>query len=251
MNDAKNPPTAHKHPWQTLQRVIQASAPFALLGVALLSFLAALSISFGQTAQAGSKSPSTVMSNGWIPLPSHSASAIIAAAQQSSLFHVDRTGTGDYLKDLSHLGTPQFVQGYTTRPGIVLINYYILPILDAHGNALGAAELELNANQSALMVQSIDTYAQPHAYGAVTQMALPRAEALFASVTHMRMAANAQPRLVYFNFDFLGAERGNFIWQGGGAFPSDPVWLIPGADGQDHIVGLNGQVYRKSQLPSR
>lgn len=251
MNATQHLSMPHVRPWQALQRVARASAPFALLGVALISFLIAVSISFGQTAQAGSKYTSPIAPNGWIPLHARTASAIIAAAQQSPLFHVDRSGAGDYVKDLSRLGTPQFVVGYATRPGITLNSYFILPILDAQGNTIGAAELQLNANQSAIMVQSIDTYAQPHPYGAIAQVTLPRAESLLASVAHTKLAVNARPRLVYFNFDFLGAERGNFVWQGGGAFPSDPVWLIPGADARDHIVGVNGQVYLKSQLPSQ
>ena len=170
MKKTQHPSVPH---WQAFQQNMQAIGPFVLLGVALLSFLVALSVSFGQTAQAGSKYTAPIGAAGWIPLHARTASAIIAAAQQSPLVHVDRSGAGDYLKDLSRLGMPQLVVGYSTQPGVVLNNYYILPILDAQGNAIGAAELVLNANQSAIKVQSLDTYAQPHRYGAVTLVTLP------------------------------------------------------------------------------
>lgn len=33
------------------------------------------------------------------------------------------------------------------------------------------------------------------------------------------------------------------------ANPADPIWLVPGADGQDHIVGADGRAYYLKDLP--
>jgi hypothetical protein len=236
------------------QRVWQAvwkNAPFALLALTGTMFIAAVIIISGQTARAGISTPASNSGTGgdWITLHDHSPAAIIAAARQSPLFHVDRSGTGDYLTDLSRLGVPQEVDGYATRPGVTLSDYYIIPVLDGGDNSVGAAVLRLNGDHSAIEVQSIDTYAVPRPHGAVAQLDQTHALAAVATHAHTQLAIGAHPRLVYFAFDFQGAERGAFTWNSGGEFPDDPIWLVPGMDGRDHLVGTDGNVYDPAQLP--
>lgn len=229
-------------PAQRVWRAIWTNAPFALLAVAVAVFAAAVLSLGGQTASAGGTT-----SSDWISLANQSPSAIIQAARQSRLFHVNRSGTGDYLHDLSRLGAPQLVKGYTTHPGAILADYYVIPVLDASGNSIGAVEAELNANHSAIYVQSIDTYTQPRPNGAIAQLALPQATQVL-SAAHVGFAT--PPQLIYFAFNFQGEERGDFTWHGGGQFPSNPVWLIHGFDGRDHIIGNDGVDYAPSQLPA-
>jgi hypothetical protein len=241
--------THHRHraprltPAQRVWRAIWTNAPFALLAVAIAVFAAAMLSLGGQPVSAGATTPTD-----WIALANQSPDAIIQAARQSRLFHVNRSGNGDYLHDLSRLGTPQLVVGYTSHPGAsALADYYIIPVLDSSGNSIGAVEACLNANHSAIYVQSIDTYTQPRPHGAIAQLDIAQATQVLAAA-HVGFAA--APQLVYFAFNFRGEERGDFTWHAGGQFPSDPVWLIHGFDGHDHIIGTDGVDYAPSQLPA-
>jgi hypothetical protein len=229
-------------PAQRIWRAIWTNAPFALLAIAVVAFAAAVLALGGQTASAG-----TSPSGDWIALANQSPGAIIQAVRQSRLLHVNRSGTGDYLHDLSRLGTPQLVVGYTTHPGATLADYYIVPVLDSAGNSIGGVEACLNADHTAIFVQSVDTYAQPRPHGAVAQVDMAHATKVLATA---RVGFAGQPKLVYFAFDFQGADRGDVVWHGGGQFPSDPVWLVHGFDGRDHIIGTDGVDYAPDQLPA-
>ncbi len=244
-------------PMTRVLRVIMYNSPFALLGLAVMVFAVAVIIACGQSAQA---QPSATATNagttsaslppGWIPLRSQAPADIIAAARQSPLFQVNRSGNGDYLTDLSHLGTPVLVQGYPPTSGVTLPDYDIIPVLDAaSGSSVGAVVAELNATHTALHVQSIDTYAIPRAHGAIAQIALPRALSALASQAHTQPLSAMPPRLVYLNINPQGIDQGTLNWTGGGILPDDPVWLIAGADGQQHIIGTDGHAYLPNQLP--
>jgi hypothetical protein len=41
------------------------------------------------------------------------------------------------------------------------------------------------------------------------------------------------------------------MWPGGGEFPADPIWLMPGTDGRHYLVGDDGRTYAPEQLPMR
>jgi hypothetical protein len=240
------------HQQSPVQRVLRAighNSPFALLAIAATAFIAAVMIACGQSAQA-QNSAATPLPSGWIALRSQSPVDVIAAARQSPLFNVNRSGNGDYLSDLSHLGTPLLVQGYSAVAGVTLPDYDIIPVLDAaSGSSLGAAVLQLNAAHTAIHVQSIDTFARPRAAGAIAQMNLPRAVSTLTTQSHTQLAFNARPRLVYLNISLQGVDQGTLTWTGGGILPDDPLWLIPGADGHDHIIGNDGHAYLPQQLP--
>lgn len=187
--------------------------------------------------------------SGWIPLKSKTPAAIIAAARQSSLFNVNRKGNGDYLKDLSHLETPILVRALRAPGSIVMPDYYVIPIDNAFGMMVGAAELELNASNTAVQVTSIVTYTKPHPHGQIAQLASSAAATALANQRRVVLRSGAQPQLVYIPIDAAALESGQIIWNGGGTYPADPVWLIPGVDGQDHIVGTDGRAYDMTSVP--
>ncbi len=240
--------TPRRTPAQRFWRAIWTNAPFALLAFAGALFIAAILVVSGQSANAGNDA-ANASGPDWITLRNHSAATIIAAARKSPLFQVNRSGSGDYLSDLSRLGVPQEVDGYATQPGVTLSDYYIIPILDKAGDSVGAAVLRLSGNHDAVYLQSIDTYAQPRPRGAIARLDQTHALAAVNAHAHTQLAFGVHPRLVYFAFDFQGADRGAFIWNGGGAFPDDPIWLVPGLDGHDHLVGTDSNVYAPTQLP--
>lgn len=183
--------------------------------------------------------------SGWIKLSSQSPGAIIAAARKTSLFNVNRSGDGDYLKDLSHLETPVLVRAaHGAGP-----DFYVIPIDDASGQMVGAAELTLNPAHTAVQLMAIITYTSARPHGQLARMSVSAAVADVASQQRVALRAGAQPQLVYLPIDGSALETGQITWNGGGMYPGDPVWLIPGADGQDHVVGTNGHAYNLRDVP--
>ncbi len=103
--------------------------------------------------------------SGWIQLSSDTPGAVIAAARKTTLFTMDRSGNGDYLKDLSHLETPVLVLALHPAGSIVMPDYYIIPIDDKSSVIVGAAELALNPTHTAIQLTSIITYSSPRPHG--------------------------------------------------------------------------------------
>jgi hypothetical protein len=187
--------------------------------------------------------------SGWITINAESPGAIIAAARKSTLFNVDRSGDGDYLKDLSHLETPVLVRALHSAGSIVMPDYYVIPIDDTSGAIVGAAELALNPTHTAVQLTSIITYSAPRPHGKMAHTDMAAAVADLTSQRHVAVRSGAQPQLVYIPIDASQLQTGQVTWSGGGLYPADPVWLIPGADGQDHVVGTDGRDHYVSQLP--
>lgn len=187
----------------------------------------------------------------WIPLRSSAPADILAAARQSSLFQQDQGGNGDHVSDLSRLGAPVLVRALQPAgaPAGQYPDFYVVPILNASGAATDAAELELNPAHTAIQVIAIVTYGQPRAHGAITRLPESAAIAAVRTQQHVAPRPDVGPRLVYFPADAAAQETGHVTWTGGGEFPADPIWLVPGADGRDHVVGVDGRTYSLTQLP--
>jgi len=65
--------------------------------------------------------------------------------------------------------------------------------------------------------------------------------------------ASSAPLLVYFPPDprVLGpaGNQAPIPWSGGGEYPTDPMWMVPGADGRTYFVGKDSHVHNQSELP--
>jgi hypothetical protein len=157
----------------------------------------------------------------------------------------------DHAHDLSHLGTPLLVRalqpGDSSDASAVWPDFYVVPILDSHGNATDAAETQLDPSHTAIHVIAIAPYTTPRRGGAIAQ--LPASAAVGALQAHIALRKGAAPEPVYFPADAQAQQTGSVVWQAGGEFPADPVWVVPGADGQEHVVGDDGAVYAIGQLP--
>jgi hypothetical protein len=229
---------------------------FVLLAGTVITFMivaatVARRIPTGSAASASSATSAAATANagsGWIPLVSQAPGAIIAAARKSTLFNVDRSGKGDYLKDLSHLENPELVRAVAQPGSASMPDYYVIPIDDASGRMVGAAELALSPTDTAVQLTAIITYSTPRRHGQLAQ--IPETAAL-SDLSRQRVAlrGGAQPELVYIPIDAAALETGEITWNGGGEYPADPVWAIPGADGKDHVVGTDNHVYATSDLP--
>jgi len=190
----------------------------------------------------------------WIALRSTAPSDIIAAARSSTLFREQRSGTGDHMQDLSRLGTPVLVQPLqpsATLGGqtVVYPDFYVLPILNAAAATTDAAELELNPAHTAIHAIALVTYTQPRPQGRIALLQARDALANVAARAHVSPRAGSQPRLVYLPLDAQAQAMGQLVWKAGGELPADPLWLVPGADGQEHLAGNDGNVYLPSQVP--
>jgi hypothetical protein len=250
---------AHGFGWGAW-RVVFGNAAFVLLGLAAVAVIGALAVAGCQpgptsgakpanSARTATATPQTAAGE-WIPLRSTAAADIQASARQSSLFQGDQSASGDHA-DLSRLGTPVFVRAI--RPagaGADLYpDFYVLPVQDAAGAATDAAELELNPAHTAIQVIAIVTYSQPHVDGAIARLTASAAVAAVSAQRTVSARAGASPELIYFPADTAAQATAPSAWTGGGEFPADPIWLVPGADGGAYVVGADGRVYDLDQLP--
>lgn len=237
---------------------------FLLLGLSVLGLVAVLGITVahlptsaasGSTARARAAGPTRAPAGSgqlvWIPLRSTAPADLISAARQSTLFTQNRSSTGDHVTDLTRLGTPVFVRPLhqETSTHTPLPDFYVLPILNAQGETADAAELELNPAHTAIHVIAIVTYAQPHPMATIPQVTAESAITSAEAQHHVHLRSGTQAQLVYFPLDAQQQQTGKLVWKSGGEFPADPVWLVPGSDGQDHIAGNDGTVYYSSQIP--
>jgi hypothetical protein len=230
---------------------------FGLSALALGAVIALLAthtparqLSAGDSSRTSASNSSS--SNGdWIPLRSLSSHDIIAAARRSELFNERSNLMGDHVTNFTHLGAPVLVvalQPPGARAG-AYPDFFVLPILDNKGRVTDAAELELNAQHTAIHVIAIVSYTDPRAQGVTPRMSSANAQSAVRAQRHVTLQADTAPTLVYFPGDPVMQETGQVVWTAGGEFPADPIWLVHGADGKDYVVGNDGKVYDISELP--
>ena len=256
---------------------ITAGLPFLVLAVALASVLAAIALatahtgshvasgsgngnsSAGQPTQpARAQATKTCGFPGlpacpiaqpvWIPLASTAPADIVAAARKSPLIMTVSSGQGDTV-DVTRLGTPVLVRAYLISSSNPLPDYYDIPARDASGATIGVVLCTLNSQHTAISVDDIVGYSSPRSAGTITTLSAQDAVNAVSSQTHVAPRAGAAAELIYFPFDQMAEDTGKINWKAGGNTPYDPMWLVPGADGQDHLVGSDGHVYAPSQLP--
>lgn len=230
-------------------RWIWGNAAFALLGISILIALGAIGLAAQNAPAHAAGQPPVVAGPQWIALKSEAPGDIVAAVRQSRLFNVNRSGKGDYLKDLSHPGTPQLVTELRLSASSQGVDCYVVPILNESGATVGAAVAWLNPAHTALYVGYIRAYDVPLPVWTGALPSSAQAAGIVQAQHHIGPRAAAQPRLVYFPFDFRGRWAGTVKWNAGGEGPDTPVWLIAGADGKDHVVGTDGHAYYASELP--
>ena len=184
----------------------------------------------------------------WIPIASTSPADILAAARKSPLLATASSGQGDTVA-LSRLGAPLLVQAYLASTTNTLPDYFVIPALDTSNATIGAVLCMLNSQHTAIYVGDIVGYPQSRPAGLITKLSAQDAISAVASQAHVSPRAGSGARLVYFPFNQNAEDTGQIHWTAGGNTPYDPMWLIPGADGQDHLVGSDGHVYAPGDLP--
>ncbi len=182
---------------------------------------------------------------GWITFTSTSPGAVLAAMKQTWIFQIDLNDGGDHIDDLSHLGTPFLVRGLAPQ-GATIADYYVLPIMDAHGVITDIGEFELNVTHTALRFAATTSFdgrfriVRQTASAAITAVKVQR---------HVSMRAGTQPYLAFFPIDAYDLETGKVVWKAGGLWPGEPLWLVPGSDGQNYLFGNDDKVYAQREIP--
>jgi hypothetical protein len=189
----------------------------------------------------------------WIPVAADTPADVLAAFKQSSLYaavqNSNATGKGDAQYDLSRPETPVFERELHVPGSFTLPDIYVIPFDAADGTIQHIVICNVNAQHTAIEaaeVMAIGTSPRPH--GELAMVSVTAAIASVHAQANVVLQAGVQPYLVFFPVDGSLVGTGQVTWHGGGG-PGDPLWLVPGADGHDHVVGNDGKVYLPSQLP--
>ena len=183
---------------------------------------------------------------GWVSLASTAPGAVLTAMKQTWIFNIDLNDGGDHINDLSHLGTPLLVRGLSpvghTNP-----DFYALAIMDANGTVTDVGVFELNDDHTALRFTAISSVTPRYS---VAQQASATAVAAVRNQRHVSSGPAASPYLIYISsINASDLETGTIVWHAGGLGAMDPLWLVPGSDGQNYIFGNDGKVYAQREIP--
>lgn len=191
----------------------------------------------------------------WIPLKSLAPADVLTAVRQAPFLQLVSSappGSEGYT-DLSHLGTPALVIGYRPShtggiPG-TSSDYIEIPVLDSTGMVTDTINANLNVSHSAIYVGSVSGATHSASWPAKLVSASMAAQ-IVQNQQHVGLRSGQHPMLIFMaSVDSIGLQTGKVSWSAGGAGPQDPIWLVPGADGQDHFVGTDGHAYTLAQLP--
>ncbi|HEX9106788.1 MAG TPA: hypothetical protein VF832_06165, partial [Longimicrobiales bacterium] len=106
-----------------------------------------------------------------------------------------------------------------------------------------------NRDHTAVYVGSLSG-AEPADHWPALLVSADQAALIVSQSLHVALRAGNAPRLIYLAaYDTNGVGRGQVYWVAGGGGPQNPIWQVPGADGQDYFVGTDGQAYTVTQLP--
>ena len=211
---------------------------------------AQVSLSCGTSTTPDCPTPTT---GDWIPISADTPAAVLAVFKQSGMYSAAQsgitTGVGDAPYDLSRPETPLFVRELRVPGSIVMPDMYIIPFDTASG-AVGYLMLcNVNATHTAIEVNEVmgagtkDGAPVPH--DGLVYLSVSAAEGVLYAQRHVRPMPGKQPYLVYTPLDPMRAMN----WTGTGRDGFRPLWLVPGADGRDYVIGNDGNAYLPSQVP--
>lgn len=131
--------------------------------------------------------------------------------------------------------------------------HFVVAERDASGHVAAIADYvydyphaRVRLSNVGMIPPSDPRYDAPYPY--LTESA---AAALVTSSRHVGVKSDPAPELVFLPLDMgLPGHPGKAEgWRGGGAWPTDPIWLVAGPDGQDYFVGTDQHVYTIDEIP--
>ena len=187
----------------------------------------------------------------WIPLSADTPGAVLTAWTQSDLYAAvqqsNKTGRGDAQYDISHPDTPVFVRELHL-PGIDIIgDSYVIPLDLPDGSIWGVVITYVNDTHTAIRISTIGSIGVVLPHNTLCRTSEAQAVQAVQAQHGVSVRAGTKPYLVFFPVPNELLNSGQ--WKAGGSGPANPLWLIPGTDGRDHIMGNDGKVYYTSQLP--
>lgn len=185
----------------------------------------------------------------WIPLRSVISSDVASAIQASANFVMLKSRYSAASLDvpmLVHSLMPAASSDYFSD------DHWVVSIRDASGVDVGVIDFAFDRAHSRMRLAGYGAMRPGsqyygHTFPFVsTQTAVSR----FTVERHIAVAPGSRPILVFFQLqgDWLGPEAPHHRLSGGSA-PTDPVWLIKGADYIDYIVGTDLRVFARRDLP--
>jgi hypothetical protein len=165
---------------------------------------------------------------------------------------------------------PYFVAGLTDSPipGTPILSHpirmhtgqdfndcphWLLPLYDDTGHLVAIADYIddyphkiVRFADSAQIFPGEPRYSNPFPY-----LSAEQAIALLKQQRNVGTKAHPAPELVFLPINFGLPERPGpaWNWRGGGAVPSDPIWLLAGSDGRDYLIGTDKRVYTLHDIP--
>ena len=210
---------------------------------------AQVSLSCGTSTTPDCPTPTT---GDWIPISADTPAAVLAVFKQSGMYSAAQssatTGVGDAQYDLSRPETPLFVRELHIPGSIVMPDMYIIPFDMANGTVGYLMLCNVNATHTAIEVGEVmgvgTKNGAPVPHGGLVYLSASAAEGVLYAQRHVRLMPGKQPYLVYTPLDPMSGG-----WSGVGRDGFRPLWLVPGADSHDYVIGNDGKAYLPSQIP--
>lgn len=196
--------------------------------------------------------PTQSDSTQWIAVSGESPSSVASAITQSVMFQSTETREGRLTLDtpaLVHLIHSVGGSDYWTH------DHWLASAANDNGQRVGVFDFVFDrANHRIRFAVFGSLSPSDPRYGKV----FPYTSATFAT---QRLSAErgveakpgVPPMLVFFPPDpaILAPDSGlpQRTWTSGGEYPSDPMWLVPGNDGHNYYIGVDGHAHVDSDLP--
>jgi hypothetical protein len=159
--------------------------------------------------------------------------------------------TGDVQRwDFSHPDTPVFVRDLHAPGDKIFPDIWVLPFDLPDGQIGFYGFCDINAAHTAIRVDGARSIGTPRPHGQLAVYTSAQAVSRVEALSHVGLKPGARPYLVYAPIDAGLVETGQAQWsQSAGGGPGSPLWLVPGADGKDRILGDDGRIYFPWQIP--
>lgn len=157
--------------------------------------------------------------------------------------------------DVSIPGTPVLAHPIRMHTGTDFSDcpHWLLPEFDAAGHLVAMVDYVYDDSHklarfsaAGLIFPNDPRFSNPFPY-----LSAEQAIALLKRARGVDTLRQPAPELVFLPIDLGLPEKHGpaWGWQGGGAIPSDPIWLLAGADGRDYFIGADERVYTLHDLP--
>lgn len=247
-----------RHMWRAVR--LSAILSFLCLGIIGVGIALAESahIPFGQHPQTtGACNPTLIpignqgQSAKWFSINSGSAADILSAAKCTDMFQSASQGT-DLIANALRTGTlanPVLVKPY--RGDVGLTQYWVIPVVASNNHPLALLTFMFNPQSRLIHEGEFDAvtgnmFYMNRSFPAVTAT---MSIAAVSTEQHMAIVQGRAPELIYFPGDRIGLETGKNSWRAGGTVVIDPIWRVPGADGNWHYVDHDGHAHINTEIP--